>query len=199
MRDSELLAVALSTGYRGHHVFEVANEILKQRSREELVQLDVLGWQCMKGVGLSKAAQMVASFELARRGLGKGLDLRPTIGQPNDALPLLSAIRDQRREHFYCLYLNARNQVIHGEVISIGSLSASIVHPREVFHLAIVHSAASIVLSHNHPSGDVSPSRDDVELTRRLVYAGRIMGIDILDHIIIGAESFLSMKEAGLL
>ena len=199
LRDDELLAAALGTGYRGRHVLEVAHEILKQRGREELIQLDVAGWMRIKGVGLSKAAQIVACFELARRGLNKGLDLRPRIERPQDALPLLSTIRDQRREHFYCLYLNARNQVIRGEVISIGSLSSSIVHPREVFYPAITHAAASVILSHNHPSGDVSPSRDDIELTRRLMHAGSIMGIDVLDHIILGEDCFLSMKEHGLL
>ena len=199
LRDDELLAAALGTGYRGRHVLEVAHEILKQRSREELVRLDVAGWMRIKGIGLSKAAQIVACFELARRGLSKGLDLHLRIERPQDALPLLSTIRDQRREHFYCVYLNARNQVIRGEVISIGSLSSSIVHPREVFYPAIKHAAASVILSHNHPSGDVSPSRDDIKLTRRLIHAGSIMGIDVLDHIILGKDCFLSMKEHGLL
>jgi len=97
------------------------------------------------------------------------------------------------------MYLNARNQLIHKEVISIGSLSASIVHPREVFQVGVANSAASIILAHNHPSGDVSPSKDDVELTRRLVKAGEIMGIEILDHIIISTLDFLSLKERGLM
>lgn len=199
LRDGELLAVSLGTGYRGRHVLEVADDVLKQVSTEELVALDVAGWRRLKGVGLATAAQMVATFELARRGLGKGLGLRPSIVRPADALPHLQDIREQRREHFLCLYLNARNQMIHREIISIGSLSSSIVHPREVFQVAIGHSAASIVLSHNHPSGDVSPSREDIELTQRLVRAGQIMGIDILDHIIIAADDVLSMKEHGLL
>jgi len=107
----------------------------------------------------------------------------------------LTEIKDQRKEFFLCLYLNARNQVIHKEVVSIGSPSASIVHPREVFQVAVAKSAASIVLAHNHPSGDVSPSRDDVDLTRRLQRAGVIMGVDILDHLIIAADQFLSLKE----
>lgn len=199
LRDEELLAVLLGTGYRGRHVLEVARGILEQFANEELVELDLAQWRRVKGVGKVKAAQLVAAFELARRGLGKGLGTRPVIASPADALPLLEEIRDQRREHFLCLYLNARNQVIFREVVSIGSLSASIVHPREVFQAAIAHSAASVVLSHNHPSGDVSPSRDDIELTRRLVRAGEIMGIDVLDHIIMAAQDFLSMKERGLM
>lgn len=98
-----------------------------------------------------------------------------------------------------CLYLNARNQVIHRETVSIGSLSASIVHPREVFQAAVSHSAAGVILAHNHPSGDVSPSQEDLELTRRLVQAGQIMGIEVLDHLIIGTEEFFSLKEQGLM
>lgn len=199
LRDEELLAVLLGTGYRGRHVLEVAAAIFAQFANEELVALDLAQWRRIKGVGKVKAAQLVAAFELARRGLGKGLGTRPVVASPVDALPLLEEIRDQRREHFLCLYLNARNQVIFKEVVSIGSLSASIVHPREVFQAAITHSAASIVLAHNHPSGDVSPSGDDIELTRRLVRAGEIMGIDVLDHIIMAAEDFLSMKERGLM
>jgi DNA repair protein RadC len=199
LRDEELLAVMLGTGYRGRHVLEVAHGILEQFPKEQLVELELAQLCRIKGVGQVKAAQILAAFELARRGLGKGLGMRSVISCPADALPLLEEIRDQRREHFLCLYLNARNQVIFREVVSIGSLSASIVHPREVFQAAIVHSAASVVLSHNHPSGDVSPSQDDIEVTRRLVSAGEIMGIDVFDHIIMAAENFLSMKERGLM
>ena len=150
-------------------------------------------------MGSEKKALLVVAFELARRGLQKGLGVQPIISRPADALPLLAEIRDERKEHFLCLCLNARNQVVHKEVISIGSLSASIVHPREVFQVAIAHTSASIILAHNHPSGDATPSREDIDLTRRLVEAGRIMGIDILDHIIICDSEFLSFKEHRLM
>jgi DNA repair protein RadC len=146
-----------------------------------------------------QASRLVAAFELARRGLEKGLGLLPTISCPAEAVPLLGEIKDQRKEHFLCLYLNARNQVVHKEVISIGSLSASIVHPREVFRVALQHAVASVLLAHNHPSGDVSPSKDDLELTRRLVKAGELMGIEVLDHLIVGPQEFLSLKERGLM
>ena len=141
----------------------------------------------------------MAAFELARRGLHKGLGVQPIVSCPADTLPLLTELKGQRREHFLCLYLNARNQVVHKEVISIGSLSASIVHPREVFQVAVTRVAASIILAHNHPSGDVTPSKEDIELTRRMVEAGGIMGIDILDHIILSESDFLSLKERGLM
>ena len=118
------------------------------------------------------------------------------ISAPGDALSMLSDIKDQQREHFLCLYLNARNQVIHKEIVSIGSLSSAIVHPREVFRTAVAQAAASVILAHNHPSGDVSPSQDDINLTRRLVQAGEIMGIDVLDHLIIGSDDFISLEGA---
>ena len=129
----------------------------------------------------------------------KGLGVPPAISNPADAIPMVSEIRNERKEHFLCLYLNARNQIIHKETVSIGSLSASIVHPREVFLVAITHSAASIILAHNHPSGDVSPSQDDIDLTHRLVRAGDIMGIEILDHIIVASTDFVSLKNRGLI
>jgi DNA repair protein RadC len=152
-----------------------------------------------KIIGSLKARQLLSSFELARRAFQKGLGIQPAISSPADTLPFLTAIKDQQKEHFVCLYLNARNQLISQEVISIGSLSASIVHPREVFAVAISQSCASVLLAHNHPSADVSPSEEDIELTRRLVKAGEILGIEVIDHIIVGRDDFLSMKEKGLL
>ena len=151
----------------------------------------------LKGVGKAKAAILLAAFELARRALDKGLGVLPIISTPTETIPLLAEIKDQRKEYFVCLYLNARNQVIHKEVISIGSLSASIVHPREVFQVGVYHSAASIILAHNHPSGDVSPSKDDIDLTHRLREAGMIMGIEVLDHIIIAAGDFRQPQGDG--
>jgi DNA repair protein RadC len=123
----------------------------------------------------------------------------PSIRSPSDVANAVAKIRKSRKENFVILCLNARNQVIRKETISIGSLNASIVHPREVFQPAIRESAASIVLAHNHPSGDTNPSDDDIELTRRLVRAGEILGIEVLDHVIVSEKKHLSMKEKGLL
>lgn len=199
LRDDELLAVVLGTGYRGHGVTEVARRILQTHSKEELVHMPPEALRRLRGVGRVKAGLLVAAFELARRGLQKGLGVQPIVSCPADAVPLLAEIRDERKEHFLCLYLNARNQLMHKEVISIGSLSASIVHPREVFQPAISRTAASIILAHNHPSGNAAPSREDIDLTSRLVDAGRILGIDILDHIILCDSDFLSLKEQALM
>ena len=199
LRDYELLAILLGTGYNGHSVIEVAKVILAEHPAEQLAQLSFQQACRLKGLGKAKAAALIAAFELARRGLGQGMGLLPAITNPVDALALLAEIKDRPKEFFMCLYLNARNQVIHKEIISIGSLSASIVHPREVYHVAVHHCAASIILAHNHPSGDASPSREDIELTRRLTTAGEIMGVEVLDHIIITSDDYLSLKEGGLL
>ncbi len=198
LRDSELLALVLGTGYRGCNVLDVARGIVEKHDLGELMSFDLVQLSRLKGVGKVKAAILLAAFELARRALDKGLGVLPIISTPVETIPLLAEIKDQRKEYFVCLYLNARNQVIHKEVISIGSLSASIVHPREVFQVGVYHSAASIILAHNHPSGDVSPSKDDIDLTHRLREAGLIMGIEVLDHIIIAAGDFVSLKETGI-
>ena len=197
--DHELLAIILGTGYRGCNVLEVAGAVLEAHPKEDLMGLSLAQLVRLKGVGQAKAAVLVASLELARRSLHKGLGVLPAVTCPAEIVPMLTEIKDQRKEHFLSFYLNARNQVIHRETISIGSLSASIVHPREVFQVAVHHSAASLILAHNHPSGDVTPSKEDLDLTRRLLQAGEIMGIDVLDHIILGPDDFLSLKEGGLM
>ena len=198
LRDYELLAIVLGTGYSGHNVIAVSRAILGEHPAEHLTQMSYQQLRQLKGLGKVKAASLIAAFELARRGLGQGMGVLPAITNPTEAVALLTEIKDQPKEFFMCLYLNARNQVIHKEIISIGSLSASIVHPRKVYHVAVRHCAASIILAHNHPSGDASPSREDFELTKRLATAGDIMGVDVLDHIIITSSDYLSLKEEGL-
>ena len=122
----------------------------------------------------------------------------PSITSSADVLPELRHIRDLKKEHFVAIFLNARNQILKVETISVGSLNASLVHPREVFSPAVGISAASVILAHNHPSGDVTPSKEDCDLTKRLVQASQIMGIEVVDHIIIGSDRFISMKEANV-
>ena len=192
VKDAELLGTIIGKPDR-------AEVILSDYPKESLVDMTLEQLVSIEGVSKAKAKTLIAAFELARRGLHKGLGVRPVISTPRDSLHYLTDIKDQQREHFVCLYLNARNQVIRKEVVSIGSLSSAIVHPREVFTTGIALPAASVILAHNHPSGDVSPSQDDINLTRRLVQAGEILGIDILDHIIVGSDDFLSLKERGLM
>ena len=198
LRDEELLAILLRTGYEGRNVLEISRGIVKRYPVNKLVDMDLKELTTIKGIGRAKAAGLVAGFELAKRGLNQGIGIEPAITSPADVLGLLTDIKDLRKEYFVALFLNARNQVICRENVSVGSLNASLVHPREVFVPAVGSSAASVILAHNHPSGDVTPSREDIELTRRMVQAGEIMGIEVLDHLIVGSERFLSMKEANV-
>ncbi len=198
LRDEELLAILLRTGYEGRNVLEISRGIIKRYPVNKLVDMDLKELTTIKGIGQAKAAGLVAGFELAKRGLNQGIGIEPSITSPVDVLGFLTDIKDRRKEYFVALFLNARNQVICREDVSVGSLNASLVHPREVFAPAVGSSAASVILAHNHPSGDVTPSREDIELTRRMVQAGEIMGIEVLDHLIVGSERFLSMKEANV-
>jgi len=117
---------------------------------------------------------------------------------PADVAGLLEEEKRADRERFVCFHLNARNQIMSKDVVSIGTVNASLVHPREVFKTALLNNAVSVIVAHNHPSGNVTPTREDIELTRRLAQAGDVLGIELLDHIIVGPERFLSMKEANL-
>lgn len=198
LKDEELLAVVLRTGYGQKNVLEVCTRILHEHAIGDLLGLTRTEMLQVKGISAGKADVLLAVFELARRGLNQGMGLAPSITCPADGANILSEIKNRKKEHFVTLYLNARNQVITKETVSVGSLNASLVHPREVFAPAVNASAASVILAHNHPSLDLTPSREDIELTRRMVQAGDIMGIEVLDHLIIGGERFLSMKEANL-
>ncbi|WP_272501217.1 RadC family protein [Rossellomorea vietnamensis] len=201
LSNQELLAILLRTGTKSESVLQLSNRLLNQfdglnllkdASLEEITKT--------KGIGLAKAVQIMAAVEFGRRISNLTFDDRYSIRSPEDgANYVMNDMRFLAQEHFVCLYLNTKNQVLHKQTIFIGSLNASIVHPREVFKEAFRRSAASIICIHNHPSGDPTPSREDIEVTKRLVECGRIIGIDILDHLIIGEKKFISLKEKGYL
>lgn len=197
----ELLALIIGRGIPKKSVMNIAQELLSrfgsiktisEASLEELSQI--------KGISLAKAAQIKACFEL-----GKRQDLEPElkdfdIKNPQSVAKAIHAgIKDKAKEHFKLILLNTRNKIIGISTISIGSINASIVHPREVFKDAMMHNAYSVVLAHNHPSGDSEPSEDDLTITKRLVEAGKILGIEVIDHIIITKNGFFSFKEKGLI
>jgi DNA repair protein RadC len=142
---------------------------------------------------------LLAAFELTKRALEVEDNNLPTILSARDAVAQLQELRHAKKEHFVALYLNARNQLSHKETISIGTLNASLIHPREVFKSAIDHLAASILVAHNHPSSSLEPSEDDLEVTKRLKEAGKILGIEIVDHVIVTKKGFVSFKEKILL
>ena len=159
-----------------------------------LISFTVKDFMEVKGVDEGKACSLLAAFELAKRALEVEDNNLPTINSAKDAVAHLQELRTARKEHFVVLYLNARNQLIHKETISIGTLNANLVHPREVFKPAIDNLAASIIVAHNHPSGGCEPSAADLELTRRLQDAGKLLGIEVADHLIITGESFNSIN-----
>ncbi|MDP8218703.1 MAG: DNA repair protein RadC [Candidatus Theseobacter exili] len=197
LRDEELLAILLRTGCKGKDVMSLSRSILKKYPLDKLLALTHEELVSIKGLGKAKTSGITASFELAKRALKQELDVLPVISSPRDLLPLLADLKNKKKEYFKAYFLNARNQLIHSETVSIGHLSGSLVHPREVFTPALTRNAAAVIVAHNHPSGDPSPSREDVEVTERLVEAGKIMGIELVDHILVGKENIYSMKQHG--
>jgi len=197
LSNSELLAILLGSGKKGENVIELANKILKKFKTESLPNLSFDDLKNYSGLGSAKACEIVACFELGKRLLK---DKKATlIMSPKEVWEELKDIRDNKKEHFIAFFLDTRNQVIKREIISVGSLNANLVHPREVFEPAIAHLVAQIILAHNHPSGDSEPSEDDLEITKRLVESGKILGIDVIDHIIVTRNSFISLKEKNLM
>lgn len=197
LSNSELLAILLRSGKKGENVIELANKILKRFSKDELPNLTFNDLKDYPGLGPAKVCEIVACFELGKRLLkDKKVQIYLT---PKEIWEELKDLRDHKKEHFVIFYLDSRNQEIKREIVSVGSLNANLVHPREVFEPAVRNLAAQIILAHNHPSGDPEPSEDDLVITKRLVGAGKIMGIEINDHIIVTKNGFFSFKEKNLL
>ncbi|MDH4035970.1 MAG: DNA repair protein RadC [Candidatus Krumholzibacteria bacterium] len=195
----ELLAIVIGEGTRGSSALVVALRLLGEFG--DLVAMGRAGVDEMRrvpGIGFARACQLVASFELGKRFARESRSGGISIKAPKDVARLfMDEMKHYDREHFKAAFLNTKNQIIRVVTVSIGSLNASIVHPREILKPAISASAASIVLVHNHPTGDPTPSREDVEFTRRFARCGELIGIELLDHIVIGADRFQSLKESG--
>jgi len=197
----EILALILGRGIAGESVMMTAQRLLSQFGNlKGIASASVEELSQVRGIGIAKASQIKAAFELTNRleDYSEAGD-KSLVKTPDDVVGVVrSRLRGKKKEHFLALLLDTRSQLIKVSEISIGSLDTSIVHPREVFKEAISASAASVIFAHNHPSGDPEASEDDIELTKRLAKAGEIMGIDVLDHIIIGGKNYLSLKREGL-
>ena len=198
LSDSELLAIILRTGSKQENVINLSQRLLSEYNLKQLSTINIAQLMNIHGIKESKAAQIAACFEIARRLESFNEEVKPKVNSPEDVYQrIYPRMREQKKENFIELCLDTKNQIIREEIISIGSLNANVVHPREVFKTALAVSAAHIIVAHNHPSGDPTPSREDIEVTKKLIEAGKIIGVDVLDHVIIGDGRHFSMKEAG--
>jgi DNA repair protein RadC len=199
--DNELLALVVGSGCHGRSALTVANDLLAARGGlHGLVQADCDDVGRVAGIGPARAAQIVAAVELGRRTLVHGPRARVQLQSPQQAAAfLMPAFGGRRVEQLGVVLLDTKHRVLRTAVLTVGTLNSASIEPRDVFREAAIGGAAALVVFHNHPSGDPSPSPDDVEMTRRLVAAGVLMGIDVVDHIILGDVRYCSFKEMGQL
>ncbi|MFS0780754.1 DNA repair protein RadC [Bacillus sp. 1P06AnD] len=201
LSNQELIALMIRTGTRNESVLQLSERLISTFDGLRLLQdASIEELTSIKGMGEAKAIQLLAAVEIGKRISNLCYKDRYVIRSPEDcANYCMNDLRFLSQEHFVCLFLNTKNQVLHRQTVFIGSLNASIVHPREVFKEAFRRSAASIICVHNHPSGDPTPSKEDIDVTKRLIECGKLIGIDILDHLIIGEKKYVSLKEKGYL
>lgn len=195
----ELLAILIGSGTKNESVLDLSKRILMHFEGLDLLSdATIEELTAIKGIGPAKGVLLLAAIELGKRIHRYRPNERYVVRSPQDGADyIMEEMRSLNQEHFVVLFLNTKNQVLHRQTIFIGSLNASIVHPREIFREAVRRSAASIICAHNHPSGDPTPSQEDLHVTKRLVESGKMMGIEVLDHLIIGNRKFVSLKEKG--
>lgn len=199
LNNSELLAILLRTGTKKGNVIQLATKLLSKYDLAKLSEINVSELRNFYGIGNAKACQISAAFELTKRMDAYPRKSKQKISNASEAASLLTRrLRNSNKENFYVIFLDARHNLIKFRRIFVGTLSANTIYPREIFKEAIAESAAAIILAHNHPSGDPKPSKEDIEITENLLKLGRLMGVDVLDHIIIGSCSFISLKEEAL-
>ena len=194
---AELLALVLGTGSAKSPALETARRLVRRHGVKRLGGLTPEEWRREEGIGVSQAARLAAAFELGRRLRAGDDEPRPRITSPKDAWRLTRDLARAKKEHLVGLYLDAQNGLIHRETISIGALNTTRSHPREIFHPAIAHLALGFILVHNHPSGCLDPSDEDVAFTRSVQKAGETLGIALYDHVIVAGRGWTSLRERG--
>lgn len=200
LSDQEVLAIIIRSGYREHTAIDVSMNLLhRYGSLKNISQLTVEDLCKIKGIGKDKSIMLKAAFEIGKRSKIEKIEKKQILSSKDASIVLEDNLRGLNKEHFIILMLNTKNFLLGIETVSIGSLNSSIVHPRELFKSAINKSAAAIILAHNHPSGDATPSREDIEVTKRIKSGGQLLGIDVIDHIIIGDNSYYSFKEEKMI
>lgn len=197
----ELIAIILRTGSRNKNVLELSNEVLfKFDSVFDLKEASFVELREIEGIGAAKAIEIQAAIELGKRLANENRIKHGTVVSSIQlGEELVLEMRDLDQEHLVVLYLNTKNQIIKKKTIFIGSINQSVAHPREIFKYAVKYSSARIIITHNHPSGDPEPSIPDIQFTQRIIECGELMGIDVIDHLVIGEKGYTSLKERGLI
>jgi DNA repair protein RadC len=202
LSDAELVAILLRTGKKGKSVLEIAREIISNEGNLAMLATRTIdSLKKVDGIGNDKAATLAAAFELSRRILSqsKWLSNRKITSPQDIAEIFIPILRDEIKEKFIVVCLNSANKIIKHETISVGNLNSSVVHPREIFKVAIDNTSASIILIHNHPSGNPDPSNEDISITKKIVESGKILDIPVFDHLIIAGETYTSFVEKRLI
>ncbi|VVB80176.1 RadC-like JAB domain protein [uncultured archaeon] len=200
LTESELLAIILRIGSKKESVIELANKLFTKYNVKTLSRLNLSTLKKEFGIGEVKACEILACFELGRRLSAFKEDKKPIISNAKDLVKIiLPEMSSLEKEHFKGIYLDSRMRIVKQENIFIGSLNESVVHPRDIFKIALEENAAALILVHNHPSGDPSPSNFDTKVTKEIAKSGRMLGIPVLDHVIIGGKTYFSFKEKGLI
>lgn len=200
LSNSELLAILIGSGTKNKNAIFLAEDILKYKIRDkDLLYTSIEQLMKIDGIGLSKASRIISGLELGKRLSKIDKSQSVSLSNPDSVADFLyEYFRDSYKEEFCVLFLDTKNKVIGAQTVSIGTINQSLVHPREVFRYAIMKNSNSIILSHNHPSGDPTPSKEDILITERLIKAGEYIGIRVLDHLIIGDRRYISLREENL-
>jgi DNA repair protein RadC len=201
LSNAELLAIVLGSGTKSESALQLAQRILKEAGDfQTLSNMSIRELREFNGIGLAKAAQLKASLELARRYTGRMEQKKPKFSNSRTVFEYFAPnFRGKQHEEFWVLVLDAKNKLLIEAIVSKGTLMASIVHPREIFQIAIKNAGASIIILHNHPSGDPDPSSEDRKVTQQIAEAGKLLAIPLLDHVIVGMNQYYSFKDSGLL